>query len=120
MSKRTLVKSVITITDTAVNRIKYLINKNNDPNIIGVHLSTRLRGCNGNSYVMDYTKDKLLTDEHVHCKGINVYIDKKALFKVIGTKMDFEKIKFPLNLFLQIQMLKEPADVVKVFIFSPS
>nr|QBK88313.1 MAG: iron-sulfur cluster biosynthesis protein [Marseillevirus LCMAC202] len=93
MSKRTLVKSVITITDTAVNRIKYLINKNNDPNIIGVHLSTRLRGCNGNSYVMDYTKDKLLTDEHVHCKGINVYIDKKALFKVIGTKMDFVENK---------------------------
>lgn len=56
MSKRSQVKSVITVTDSAVNRIKYLLNKKQDPNIIGIHLSTKLRGCNGNSYVMNYTK----------------------------------------------------------------
>ena len=93
MSKRSQVKSVITITNSAVNRIKYLLNKKQDPNIIGIYLSTKLRGCNGNSYSMNYTQNKLPTDEHVHCKGIDVYIDNKALFHIIGTEMDFIKNK---------------------------
>lgn len=93
MSKKTVARSVITITDTAVNRIKYLIKQNKDPNIIGLHLSTKLRGCNGNSYVMKYIKEPHLLDEHVSYKGINVYIDNKTLFQVIGTKMDFVENK---------------------------
>ena len=73
MSKRKIIKSVITITDNAVNRIKYLLNKKNDPNIIGLHLSTKLKGCNGNSYVMNYVKEKQLGDEYISYKGINIY-----------------------------------------------
>lgn len=89
MSKNTVARSVITITDTAVNRIKYLLNLKKDSSIIGLHLSTKTRGCNGSSYVMNYTKERKLLDEHVAYKGINVYIDNKTLFQIIGTKMDF-------------------------------
>ena len=93
MSKRSQVKAVITVTESAVNRIKYLLHKKKDPNIIGIHLSTKLRGCNGNSYEMNYTQNKLPTDEHVHYKGVDVYIDNKTLFKIIGTEMDFVENK---------------------------
>ena len=53
MSKRSIMKSIITITDAAANQIKYLLQRKQDPNIIGIHLSTKLRGCSGNSYVMN-------------------------------------------------------------------
>ena len=82
-------KSVITVTDAAVSRIKHLLNKSHDPSIIGVRLSTRLRGCNGNAYTMTYTHAEIVTDEHVHHKGIDVYIDSKSLFHLVGTEMDF-------------------------------
>ena len=89
MSKTRLLKSVITLTDSAANRIKKLLTTNNDPNVIGLRLSTKLRGCNGTSYVIDYAKEKQKLDEHVHEMGVDIYIDSKALFSIIGTEMDF-------------------------------
>ena len=89
MSKSRLVKNVITMTDAAVNRLKYLLTTNNDPQVIGIHLSTKVTGCNGNSYVMNYAKTKNPKEEHVSYQGVDVYIDNRALFKVIGTEMDF-------------------------------
>ena len=88
MSKR-LLKSAISLTESAVNRIKYLLNQKKDKDIIGIHLSTKLRGCNGNSYVMNYAKTKNPVDEHVSYGGVDIYIDNKTLFNIIGTKMDF-------------------------------
>ena len=89
MYKGKLIKSAITITDSAINRIKYLLSENKDPSIIGLNLSTKLRGCNGSSYVLNYAKEKKQFDEHIHHKGVDIYIDNKALLQVIGTEMDF-------------------------------
>jgi iron-sulfur cluster assembly protein len=91
MSKRRLIKSAITITENAVARIKYLLNSKKDQTIIGLHLSTKLKGCNGNSYVMNYATEKLKGDEHISYKGIDVYIDNRALFQLVGTTMDFSE-----------------------------
>ncbi len=89
MSKHKLLKSVISLTDAAADQIKKIITQNNDPNIIGVRLGTKMRGCNGTSYVMEYIKKKELLDEHVQDKGVNVFVDNKALLSLIGTEMDF-------------------------------
>ena len=90
MSKSRLLKAAITITDSAVNRIKYLISKNPDNDIIGLKLSTKQRGCNGNTYIMDYIKEKPpKSDIHVNQDGVDIYIDGKALFTIIGTEMDY-------------------------------
>ena len=89
MSRTKLLKSVITLTESAANRIKCLLEQNKDPTIIGLRLSTKTRGCNGTSYVIDYAKEKQKLDEHVHEMGVDIYIDSKALFSIIGTEMDF-------------------------------
>ena len=52
-----------------------------------------MRGCNGNSYVMEYTKKKEPLDQHVQDKGVNVFVDNNALFSLIGTEMDFVEDK---------------------------
>ena len=41
------------------------------------------------SYTLDFATKVEKFDEHVHEKGIDVYIDPRALMYVIGTKMDY-------------------------------
>ena len=89
MSKARVLKSVITLTDSAAKRIKTILGENKDTGVIGIRLSTKQRGCNGTSYVIDYDKEKQKLDQHVHEKGVNIYVESKALFSVIGTEMDF-------------------------------
>ena len=38
---------------------------------------------------MEYTKKKTPLDEHVQDKGVNIFIDNKALISLIGTEMDY-------------------------------
>ena len=51
----------------------------------------RRRGCNGYSYVMNYSKESEVgkLDEVVEEKGVRVIVDSKALMFIVGTEMDF-------------------------------
>lgn len=49
-------------------------------------------GCSGYSYNMNYVKkgdDTIEKDELVQQHGVNVYVDPKAIFFIVGTEMDF-------------------------------
>ena len=43
-------------TDKAKTRLQFLVDKKNDPDVLGIRLGIRKRGCNGLSYTMDYAK----------------------------------------------------------------
>lgn len=64
---------------------------NKDDSVFGVKVAVRRRGCNGYSYVMNYTKPNEVgkLDEVVEEKGVRVVVDSKALMFIIGTEMDF-------------------------------
>eukprot|EP01091_Cochliopodium_minus_P012044 TRINITY_DN3564_c0_g1_i3.p1 TRINITY_DN3564_c0_g1~~TRINITY_DN3564_c0_g1_i3.p1 ORF type:complete len:139 (-),score=17.23 TRINITY_DN3564_c0_g1_i3:19-435(-) len=81
-------KAAIEITESAANRLKYKISQCS-PETKGVRLGVKTRGCNGLSYTMDYISKIEKFDEHVQDKGIDIYIDPRALMYVIGTKMDY-------------------------------
>ena len=51
----------------------------------------RRRGCNGYSYVINYSKEGEVgkLDEVVEEKGVRVIVDSKALMFIVGTEMDF-------------------------------
>lgn len=89
MSKSKLIKQAITLTNSAIIRVKYLLSQNKDPNIIGLKLSTKQRGCNGTTITMDYAKTKQKLDIHEKHDNVNIFIDSKALFSIIGTEMDY-------------------------------
>lgn len=52
------------------------------------------RGCNGYSYTMNYSKPDDATnakDEKVTAHGVQVFVDPKAVFFLVGTEMDYEE-----------------------------
>lgn len=82
----------IKITTRAADRIKDLLSSKED--VIGVRLSVKRRGCNGYSYTMNYSKPDDATnakDEKVTAHGVQVFVDPKAVFFLVGTEMDYEE-----------------------------
>ena len=65
VSKRKLppTRAALTLTPSAVNKIKQLFK--DKPEHVGVKVGVRTRGCNGLSYTLEYTKTKGDSDEEV-------------------------------------------------------
>ena len=47
------------------------------------------KGCNGQSYKIDYVTEKNKLDEMVQEDGVRVVLDSKSLLFLIGTEIDF-------------------------------
>lgn len=80
----------ITLTKSAADRIKELIYDKSD--VVGVRISVKRRGCNGYSYTMNYADQGYMEetkDEKVVAHGVNVFVDPKAVFFLVGTQMDY-------------------------------
>ena len=86
--------AIITITDAAAERIKEILSKAKESNVAGVRVSVVTGGCAGMSYKMHYLKEKKGGDEVIKDKGVEVYIDPKAIMYLLGTTMDYKKEKF--------------------------
>ncbi len=69
-------------------RFKYLLNKKNDRNLM-IKLSLVRKGCNGMSYVINYTKQKEKFDELYSQEGLDLVLDFKSLMMLIGTEIDY-------------------------------
>ncbi|KAG5213080.1 hypothetical protein JEQ12_008866 [Ovis aries] len=93
VSKRKLqpTRAALTLTPSAVNKIKQLLK--DKPEHVGVKVGVRTRGCNGLSYTLEYTKTKGDSDEEVIQDGVRVFIEKKAQLTLLGTEMDFVEDK---------------------------
>ncbi|XP_076340407.1 iron-sulfur cluster assembly 1 homolog MagR [Tachypleus tridentatus] len=90
-SKQIPQKVALILTQSAVNRIKYLLQSK--PDAIGLKVGVRQRGCNGLSYTLDYAKQKGKFDEEVVQDGVRVLIDAKAQLTLLGTEMDYIESK---------------------------
>ncbi|XP_028658234.1 iron-sulfur cluster assembly 1 homolog, mitochondrial [Erpetoichthys calabaricus] len=93
VTKRKLLptRAALTLTPSAVNKIKQLLQ--NKPEYIGLKVGVRTRGCNGLSYTLEYTKEKAQADEEVLQDGVRVLIEKKAQLTLLGTEMDYVENK---------------------------
>ncbi|XP_037725359.1 iron-sulfur cluster assembly 1 homolog, mitochondrial isoform X1 [Drosophila subpulchrella] len=85
-------RAALTLTPAAVMRIKTLLQ--DKPDMVGLKVGVRQRGCNGLSYTLDYASQKAdKLDEEVIQDGVKVFIDKKAQLSLLGTEMDFVESK---------------------------
>jgi len=87
----TLQKSALVLTSAAINQIKSLLKEEQDA--VGLKIGVKTRGCNGQSYTLQYVKEKEKDDEEVIQEGLKIFIDRKALMHVLGTEMDYVEEK---------------------------
>ncbi len=85
-------KAPISITDTAAERVKLLLEKRGKPSA-GIRIGVRTKGCSGMSYTLEYADEKSQFDEVVEMKGVTVLIDPKASMFIFGTEMDWVEDK---------------------------
>jgi iron-sulfur cluster assembly protein len=86
-------KSVITLTDSAVTRIQFLLAKRNKESL-GIKVKVKSGGCSGLSYAVEYADEKGKYDEEIIDKGVKVIIDPKAIMYLIGSEMDYFEDQF--------------------------
>lgn len=79
-------KAPITITPTAVSHLRELLEQ---PESKLVRVGVKNRGCSGLAYHLEYVDKPGTFDEAVQQDGVQVLIDSKALFSIIGSEMDW-------------------------------
>jgi iron-sulfur cluster assembly protein len=80
------------LTDAAAARIREIV-ANADGRYQGVRVGVTNGGCAGMSYTMDYAESAQPLEEVVEDKGVQIFIDPKAILFLIGTEMDFVREK---------------------------
>jgi iron-sulfur cluster assembly protein len=79
---------LMTLTDTAAERLRRLYDKGEEGKLLRIGIATK--GCSGLSYDMSWTDAPAASDEIVKDKGLTVLVDRKASLFLIGTVMDYE------------------------------
>lgn len=86
----TLLRLPVTViqTPSAVARLETLLQ---GPHPQLIRIGVRNKGCAGLSYHLDYVDRPGRFDEVVEQDGVQVLIDSKALFSIIGSEMDWRE-----------------------------
>lgn len=79
------------LTNSAVKRIKQICSDR--PDIIGVRIGVKQRGCSGLTYTLDYATQKENHDVEIVKDDVRVFMDRKAQLTLIGSTMDFKEDK---------------------------
>ncbi|KAL1926887.1 hypothetical protein VTP01DRAFT_5217 [Rhizomucor pusillus] len=89
-SRLRLRKAALTLTPTAVERLKKLTE---GPTPQYLRVGVKQKGCSGNSYMLEFTDSKGKFDEIVEQDGVTVLVDSKALITILGSEMDYVEDK---------------------------
>jgi iron-sulfur cluster assembly protein len=81
-------KAPVTVSDRAVERIHYLLEKRGKPSA-GIKVAIATRGCSGLSYKLEYADAIDPTDTVITQDGVTVLLERKSLMFLIGTTMDY-------------------------------
>ncbi|KAK4704822.1 hypothetical protein P7C70_g1385, partial [Phenoliferia sp. Uapishka_3] len=81
-------KAALSLSPTAVSQISSLL-ESPTPQLL--RIGVRNKGCAGMSYHLEYVDKPDRFDEVIEQDGVKVVIDSKALFSIIGSRMDWEE-----------------------------
>ncbi|XP_041358434.1 iron-sulfur cluster assembly 1 homolog, mitochondrial-like [Gigantopelta aegis] len=84
-------RAPLVLTQSAISKLKQLMDQR--PDMIGIKIGVKTRGCNGLSYTLEYAIEKGKFDEEVLQDGVKVFIDSKAQLTLLGTEMDYTESK---------------------------
>lgn len=77
----------VTLTQAASERVKSMISKRGSG--IGLRVSTKVSGCAGFAYVVDYADSIDESDEVFESFGTKVVVDPKSLNNIDGMEIDY-------------------------------
>ncbi|XP_022084252.1 iron-sulfur cluster assembly 1 homolog, mitochondrial-like [Acanthaster planci] len=80
-------RAALVLTNSAVEKIQGLLREK--PDVVGLRVGVKTRGCNGLTYTLDYATEKGKFDEEVVQDGVRVFVDSKAQLTLLGTEMDY-------------------------------
>ncbi|XP_033643204.1 iron-sulfur cluster assembly 1 homolog, mitochondrial-like [Asterias rubens] len=84
-------RAALVLTQAAVEKIQGIVSEK--PEINGLRVGVKTRGCNGLTYTLDYATEKGKFDEEVVQDGVRVFVDSKAQLSLLGTEMDYVQNK---------------------------
>ena len=87
-------KPVITLTDKAADRVKALMARADEDDVLGLRVGVKHSGCSGLSYVVEYAKDRKKLEDVVEDKGVKIFIDPTAVMFILGSEMDYKEDKY--------------------------
>lgn len=79
----------ITLTDSAIKRVRDMVSKRADG--IGLRIGVVKSGCSGYSYALDYADSVADSDAIIEQDDIKVVVDKESLPLLEGMELDFVK-----------------------------
>jgi iron-sulfur cluster assembly protein len=77
----------VTLTEAASERVKKMIAQRGKG--IGLRVSTKVSGCAGFAYVVDYADDVEAGDQVFESFGTRVFVDEKSLKNIDGMEIDY-------------------------------
>jgi iron-sulfur cluster assembly protein len=80
----------IILTEKAVLEIKAIMEENNIPVTYGLRISIKAGECCGYSYQMNFDPQSKTADTIITQDGINIFVDGKSLFYLMGTTLDYQ------------------------------
>ncbi|MCJ2026041.1 HesB/IscA family protein [Methylobacterium sp. J-067] len=83
---------VLSLTDRAADQIKAIMAQAEKP-MAGLRVGVRNGGCAGMTYTMEYAEERKPGEDVVEDRGVQVFIDPKAVLFLLGTEMDFTTTK---------------------------
>jgi len=83
----TIVKNMISLTDSAIKRIQLMLSKRGKG--IGIRIGVKTTGCSGLAYVLEYVDTRTDNDKHVECNGCNIFVDPKSCVYLEGMIVDY-------------------------------
>ena len=79
----------IQLTAAAVERVRTMLNKRGHG--IGLYLATKVSGCTGFAYVVDYADEIKEGDQVFRFDDVTVVVPQKSLEQIDGMTLDYAK-----------------------------
>jgi iron-sulfur cluster assembly protein len=83
---------LISLTESAAARVREIMARADQP-YAGLRVGVKNGGCAGQEYVMEYAQSANPLDERVEDKGVQIFVDSKAVLFLIGAEIDYETTK---------------------------
>lgn len=79
------------LSKSAINRIREICKSR--PDVIGLRIGVKQRGCSGLTYKLDYATQKDPHDVEIVENDVRIFLDRKAQLTLIGSEMDYKDNK---------------------------